>query len=422
MLLKNQVKILFFKISFFKVLYFIFLFSNLHVFAEKVVFIKPVTDLFGHKLSRFGENFEKEYVATMCSTIGSKNSCMRMAQALFNEVYEVTNQDVSTGEIQIESKQMLHAGENKKLKPLKFWTLQKNVKFFSVIEDLKLMNFPEEMDYKNPETLLSKNTLVLIWPWKDRNTDILYSAATRFVRSPEHDKKNRFAVKVFYSKKNRFQLGYVPKKLARLCDERLSNEERINKFNKQIKALSLQTDGIIPYVWGGRSFTKKFKDEKSEIKKGTFFSKIIEYWNRDKITAKPYTGYDCSSLIMTTAQIFGIPYFYKTTSAAFWHAPATRKSKINDGDVVTYRGHIFVVYDAKNNMIVDASGYRDSFGKVAISDISERYLDSKDNKPIDTKILFNLHKNKKGIKKLNTENKIVQNIDAFKIIDLINLF
>jgi len=397
-------------------------------FAENeqyAVFMEPVTDLFGEKLSEHGtenskKNHKKEYVATIAGL--SKYGCMRISQGLFNEVVKVIEYDKETQEIQVECTNMIWQHE-----PLKLWTERKNLKFITAVER---GNFPAAVEHDNLDSLYAKNTIVLILPWTDRITNKTYSSGTRFLYDAKKSINKSFLVRFFSFKKNNFVTRLIPKKLARICSEKISPNKRVLLFLDHLKYLSkIHRNKIIPYVWGGRSFTGKIVDKGYEIKTGKFFDIDIEYWERGNIKKTPYTGYDCSSLILSVAQIFGIPYFYKTTTEALNYAPATKNSSLRDGDVVTYKGHIFVISDAKNSKMIDAKGYQNEFGRMRNVDMTNFFVTYK-NELVDSKKLFSLHKKKHGFKIFKKSGILEKELSSakgfsqsfFKIIDLRSMF
>lgn len=385
---------------------------------EYAVFIEPVTDLFPDKLSCYGENYGKHYVAPI-SGCSSKYDCRRSAQALFNEVVKICDYCEETGEIEILCTQMLYGISKEELRPLKFWTLKKNLCFLVDLKEkgVDTSCFPIPVTYEKPESLHSGNTLVLTWPWHDKETNKIYSLGTRFVRVSNKDSSKTFCIKIFNSKNFTVLENFLPKKIARVCEKKISAKERISKFVELLKILANTNDGIIPYVWGGRSFTKKFEDEKYSKVKGKFFSCKINYWLRKKIKERPYVGFDCSSLVMNTTQLFGIPYFYKTSSVAFSCAPATESNSLRDGDIVVFNGHMFVIVDAKNSKMVDTTGYSTFLGRIRIIDL-KNFLNDSEEREIDGKKLFELYKSKKPIWLFRPDGKVRKKIERFKIIDL----
>ena len=298
------------------------------------------------------------YDTFACSPGKGLTSCARVHQQLFNEV--VTIEQESGEEVQYRLENLFYEG------PLKnristFWILKKNIKLLQELSNLEAIPQPYacncNMLIEDQDT---QNIIILTLFWHDEITQKIYSAGTRFVGKPELDTENSYAVLVL-TDAGTTEISWVPYACA-LRGYAQTQDERIQRFLQVLKQWT-QVDSIA-YIWGGCSFTKVYNS-------GEFYPTVLQQgtdtataWIRPDKT-KPYSGFDCSGLILRAAQIAGLPYFFKNTTVLSTHLQELKENDILEaGDLIYHPGHVMVISDVHNNQIIESAGYSSGYGKV----------------------------------------------------------
>lgn len=363
------------------------------LFSQEVVFVVPVQDLFPEKLSKHGTEHLYDYYNNYQSWSGfaQKYDCIRTAQVPMNTGGRLVEYDEATGEACIEFDTML-VDKRGFLEPCKFWTLSyckyeesgvtKKNSTFIVLDDENKQKyetdaFPVRVRPDDISTLRAKNTIVLKKPWLDEITGKTYSAGTRLVRNSKKDTKKSYGVKLFDVCSSGVVAAKVPKKIARACDEVLSDDERRDLFNELLKSWSThKKNKIIPYVWGGGVIMLPVVDNGFSIVEGSFFNTPTKYYERNNI-GLPY-GVDCSALILLAAGVAGIDYFYKTTSTLYNHGrPIKDFEDMQPGDIIVWPGHTIVISDmrAGKESCIESLGYEAGAGRVREVLLKKRFKD-----------------------------------------------
>ncbi|HLB41037.1 MAG TPA: hypothetical protein VJJ83_04555, partial [Candidatus Babeliales bacterium] len=98
-------------------------------------------------------------------------------------------------------------------------------------------------------------------------------------------------------------------------------------------------------------------------------------YQRQNYLVCPQTGYDCSCLISRAAQIVGWPYFYKNSATAERNLTAiTALNQLAPGDLLWHAGHIMVVSDVEQGLLIEARGYSQGFGCLHEIPLSRIYV------------------------------------------------
>lgn len=316
---------------------------------------------------------------------------LRLHQLLFNEVVSVLK--VEDQEVECQFPGFFYT-DKFGLKHNSFWILKKNILMLKDINSYILRSIPQPFrDFEN--NLFLNNILTLSWPWYDCVTKRTYSAGTRFVRLAKKDNNNSYAILIFDNEKMKSLVAYVPHSLA-VVNYPKDYDEALRKFVLLLKSWVYSNSGFIPYLWGGASFTKKIAKNNFSLVNKSFLNKEISIWIRPDYKNKVSTGYDCASLVLRAAQIIGMPYFCKNTSAISQTLrPLKVDEVLEEGDLIWLPGHVLVVSDIKNNKVIEQAGYSSGYGI-----LHEIELEKVFNKVKTYSDLVNLYYQKKRLKRL----------------------
>ncbi len=290
-----------------------------------------------------------------------------------------------------------------------FWILKKHL--------IPLKELPKERDKlpspidktRSPEDY-NRGVLTLTWPWFDAKGKKTYSVGTRFARCPEKDGL-AYAVYAYNEKKHVFEVRYVPRENALVAYPK-TTKEAVNCFMKLIKRWIYESSGIIPYVFGGCSFTGAPVKDSFKICQKKLLGRAYSYWQRESLLQRPLSGFDCSSLILCAAQIVGMPYYLKTSQLQTSLRLLKKGEALEEGDLIWYNGHIMIVSDIKKNLLIEASGYECGWGKV-----HEIALDKVFNQKDYGQLLASYHK-RSLLRRLTSKGKPYRPIYRLKIYKL----
>lgn len=273
-------------------------------------------------------------------------SCKRAHQGLAHEVVTIVATDGYY--VQVAFNNVIYGYDEQTKLPLStFWTTKDHLIFFKSLTEQALSVFPGPRENKG-------DIVVLILPWKH------YSLGTRFVRNPNKDTDDAYGIQLF-SSSGRIIKRNIPRKYACVEEELNPKQARrhfVNLANTIVDHASRSSvDQIIMYVWGGSSYVHEYQDDK-------FVMKEKDGWRRPG-KHNPYTGYDCSELVLRLAQISGIPYKNKTTIMLCQHAQELEPDDVlEEGDLIWFPGHVMIVSNIARNEIIEARGYGAGYGKV----------------------------------------------------------
>ena len=133
------------------------------------------------------------------------------------------------------------------------------------------------------------------------------------------------------------------------------------------------------------------------------------------IRDSPYTGYDCSELIMRMAQLAGINFVWKTSQVMSEQcAPLTSDGFLEDGDLIWFPGHIVIVSSIANNEIIEARGYGSGYGCVHRIKLSECFkgIETYDN-------LVDAYFSQTPLFLCDKQGEVTKELPVFKILKLI---
>ena len=326
--------------------------------AQKAVCSVPVADLVGEPLS---ENFYKHLPIN-----GDDQAVKRIGQLLFNEIVEIIDENEKEAHIQVLNH--FYCTYTDKQPRTEYWTLKKNLTPISEIEDLNVLSQPLSYKQKNNQPA---HLITLQKPFFDYKNHRLYSAGTRFLCSPSgEDNNNDNSYYYVYTLSPQFKKTTI--KIPRnICITfKHSPDEQIRLFIETLRKLASCSQGKIPYVLGGMSYAREYKKGCIEKTINIGDQKTHIFQTKEHIQG-PHTGFDCAGLIFRAAQIAGLPFYTKNTSAMKHHLrPLKSDEEIENGDIIFIPGHVIAIVDKENNRVVEARTQSHGYGFVHEIDLN----------------------------------------------------
>ena len=370
--------------------------------GQKVIVKVPVLDLvkkpFGLKFSQ--DEIEEKYANL---SFGDE-CCQREYQLLFNE--KVSIEQELGKEVKVKVPSILFFDPEAEKYSNEYWALKEN--FISLesleLDGVDLSKFPNQVYWNRTDlSFCSKDSLSLTMPFE--HSGLIYSAGTRFHISKSFVDGYKVYFFNFYAKQ--FEEVFVPKEMGMPFDAGKTLDERISDFVNLIRRWTKLNEGFIPYVYAGSSFTTIYKvDEYKKTEDGS----CAFYW-RQEFSEYPYTGFDCSCIISRVAQMCGMAYFYKDSLTLSKNLkPLEKDEPIEPGDIIWFPGHVMIVSDVKNNLLLESRGYAAGFGKTHEISLSKAFAEIENYDQ-----LIDAHLNKHSLKLLARDGSLRSVLEEFKI-------
>ncbi|HBL98135.1 TPA: hypothetical protein DDZ86_00660 [Candidatus Dependentiae bacterium] len=318
--------------------------------VKEAFFKNPVTDLTSKPLSKCGilSGFVKTYSP-------ENNGCIRTMQGLYGEQFDVIEEDETADHVCVELSHCFYLLDG--VQKSSYWAKRDDIIF---VDDIKEKNndfvLPDPITYTNPSSMDLNTVATLCEPWVDSETKTTYSAGTRFST---------------FSKQ-----AIEGKGLPLLKSEMLKDGlGRRAAFVALLKKWAENEQGIIPYVWGGGSYTVRVAKQgfvqKIDLKKDGEKEVKVGYWARPDIQGDP-SGFDCSMLLLRAAQLCKIKYFCRTTATI----PSVltemgKDAQICPGDILWVNGHVMAFSD--DDSMIAAESYSPGYGSVCKTPIFKRF-------------------------------------------------
>ncbi|RTL07177.1 hypothetical protein EKK58_03305 [Candidatus Dependentiae bacterium] len=320
-----------------------FVAHNVDYINQKAVISKPVVDM------------SSSYPACQKSPIsGQETLCRRANQGLYNET--VTSLHVVADAVKINVDKVIYGFDDNGQPYSTFWTLVDGITLLKKINPVLIGMIPcLENEYQSK--------LFLSEPWNG------FSVGTYFVRIPQKDIQTQYAVYIPYFADNTFSIAYIEKEKA-LCIEQRSDQQKRGLFvallhRLIVYAASEDASSVVPYVWGGCSFSTP--NDKNDF----FYAQGC--WHRPS-QGETYQGYDCSGLIWRMAQGAGIPFVWKVSKLIGQYCrPVDENNMLEEGDIIWFEGHTMVVASIHGNTLIEAAGYSTGYGCVHCIPLSKRF-------------------------------------------------
>ncbi len=342
------------------ILIMLFLFSfKICSIHEEAVIIVPVADLIGQPLSSYELSSYQDFPLCCRQLNNSYNGCPRLHQSLYNE--KVTVLETRENEVCISIPQLFYLANHKK--QTVYWTRKNNIVTCKELKKrgVDITKIPAPLSFKSPHTQ-QKNIVTLTNPWFDSHTNLFFSAGTRFVINKKSAAmhNNQIEVFVLHPQTLCMETILIDKNICLINPPMEPGEKR--KYFIHLLHSWVSTDCFIPYVWGGSSFVSCSHSPVIEEKE---INTPKAYFSLADCQDSPKSGFDCAGLVSRAAQIAGIPYFYKNTSTLMQSLkPITQLTALQIGDLLWIPGHVMIVSDIKNNLLIEARSYHHGYGKV----------------------------------------------------------
>ena len=340
------------------------------LFCQKAVVTAPIVDLVGQQITALIPNCSAaaaySSIPVSAGEIQSPTACLRLHQLVYNDMIDIIK--IVDDEACIRTAHAYYRIPSSDQPQHTYWTLKKNIMLLDDLAAHKICtdHIPQPIDFNQENTNSDKQVVTLIEPHYDKTIDMLFSAATRFVKTPSARKRKSSNIEVFAIDYVRMK-EYIIKIPCGKCvidDHTKTMEQRIHDYVHLLKAWAHQKKGCIPYVWGGTTFTKPthnaFKEVIASGSTGDY-----SFYEYEKDTQHPKNGFDCSGVILRAAQICGIPYFCKnTTTIAQCLQPLKKENQLTAGDLILIKGHVMVVSNIEKNLLIEARSYGHGYGKL----------------------------------------------------------
>lgn len=350
----------------------IYLIPNVHALQKAIINV-PIADLLGQPITaiRSDDSVDNAYksIALCGEQTNAPYACPRLHQALYNDIVEVVKS--TNEEVCVQITQAYYRIPSSSTPQSQYWTLKKNI---TLLDDLSAQNIPinhlpkpinfsetaSQFGLNNPEVI------TLIEPHYDSKLRVTFSVGTRFICATPSLKKRNSSIQVFainYKTNKEHQIK-IPYHKCIITDSTKIAELRITDYVKLLKKWAHTKQGCIPYTWGGTSFAHTTKGHYKKVTRRTNNSDY-SFYEYEKDTSSPKSGFDCSGVIARSAQICGIPYFCKNTSTISHElTPLTKEQTLLPGDIILIRGHVMVVSDINKHLLIEARSYSHGYGKL----------------------------------------------------------
>jgi hypothetical protein len=339
-----------------------------HVPYKAVVHV-PIADLLGQSILDFklGISVRESYARLPLSSADKASVCLRIHQALFNEIVTVVEE--TSEEVCIVLPHVFYTTPSDKQEKNSFWTLKRNITPLAVLEEQHLNSacLPEEIDFKKGNMIPSNQGVITLWlPFKSSVTGKQYSVGTRFAQA--HYKRitdAAYAVYEYDAEAQQFHMLKIPKKYCFQTGAPYTHQERQEAFVSLVKAW-VRLGSVVPFVWGGCSFREScFSDNYHIEHVRDAQGHVSSFWVRSEMRNVIQSGFDISGLVYRAAQICGIPYYYKnTTTAARYLAEKRTFGSLQEGDLVWVPYGLYIISNLKENKVIAACGYDPGYGRV----------------------------------------------------------
>ncbi|HEV2601841.1 MAG TPA: hypothetical protein VGT41_06145 [Candidatus Babeliales bacterium] len=372
------------------------IFFNTITTAQQAIVIVPVTDLAGSPIEK-----SQLYTYENLPLDALDRRCPRIHQLLFNETVEVLEHKDDQARISIPN--LYYETANGTKKYTTYWVQKKHLLDFDTLQKKQypIDTIPTPIDFKNKKHHTNEQQIVTLHtPFYDSKNKICYSAGTRFVQAPEQNNPEKISVYILNPKKVSCSIQAIPKHLCIVANH-LSKQEKIDMFITILRSWCCNSNTFIPYVWGGCSFTQRYPNE-SFVTEKIATNTSYYYPQIDKKSIK--MGMDCSNMIAQSAQIVGMPFYFKNSFTILKAlTPISQEDDLEPGDIIWIPGHLLVVADIANNTLIEASSYLHGDGRIQEIPISRVFHS------INTyQQLKQAHLLKKKLQRINTLTHVVE--------------
>lgn len=385
----------------------------------------PVVDALGGNESDACP-LKEDFNVLSCSPECGSKSCLRIHQLLANEIVRISQSNDYAFECELLN--LVYLDKYDRNKYCKFWVLKD---YICRLSDLKLSNVKNDITFQDiiadpfEQSLFNHNNqqekrkchiVTLVFPWFDPFTKKAYSVGTRFKRCKFKDNNKEYAVFVVDYSQQKVYLSYIPR--DKVCKSGYDKKTALRAFLHTVKNwVTLNGKQDCAYLWGGCSYVYGYEADSfclksSDDEKQKAWHRPINSKHVSLLGGAHYAGFDCSSLISRAAQAAGLPYFFKNTTTAC-HNLKKLEHKIEKGDLIYYKGHIIVIVDVKQALVVEAAGYGIGYGKIHSTKLKNIF----ENIQTCTDLEY-YYKHNKPLKRLNREGRCIKEITDYEILKI----
>jgi hypothetical protein len=337
------------------------------LFSYQALVIEPVVDAFGASYEMRSALSDRSLWYSSLPYAPGKDTleaCPRLHQLLFHERVEVLK--TTDHEALVEVSTAFYVTRASSSPQTRYWVAKDSLLPMVALADQDHLRIPPPLDYRHPLSLHTGTIVTLIQPWYDSTLGVTFSVGTRFIKAEEQATKNGAPIVWRINPLTHVLEKIIIKSAYCIHNNNRTQDESINTFVALARSWTTHPDNktIIPYVLGGTSFTGHIPNVPFTLEPMSFNPSLHGYV-RKKHTEQPKCGFDCSGLVLRAAQLAGIPYFAKnTTTITHQLLPVRAGEAIRNGDLIVLHGHVMIISDPQNNMIIEARGYKDGYGCV----------------------------------------------------------
>lgn len=303
------------------------------------------------------------------SNLLTKDSLNRNHQTIFNEIIfdiEDIDQNFCLGK----TKNIWHEFDDKNKIPIREDIIFKKdiILLSDLLKEKISLNIIPPPIFDKEDKINKTEIITLVLPWEEEISKQKYSAGTRFVHLSKFDTENKFCIIYYNNNIKAPSISFIPKNLT--IDFLISNSKIFKKDKRKlfieilkiwINTANSIENKVIPYVWGGASLVDLYDNN---FKPTEFPAQNLTNYKEENFPEN-LTGFDCSGLVLRAAQVAGINYFYRYTGLlARLLTPIKYGQKILEGDLIWIPGHVMIISDIKNNLLIEATGYKWGYGKL----------------------------------------------------------
>jgi hypothetical protein len=378
------------------------LFFKLHCLCNGICIV-PVADLLKKSASETFDNYSSVKEAYRSLLMGDVN-CKREYQILYNESVQVLQ--IKGDEAQIRVPHIIYFDKQEGLYTNIYWTLKKNLICLDELQvkNVNIHKIPQEVSFSQ-DIRQDESVVVLREPFIATDGRV-FSAGTRFKMVKECVGGGSIGCYALNKNLQEVILDIPESKLNFYRD--CSIKKRISDFVKLLRSWANLQSGFIPYLYSGSSYIYVYNKDDILVRgsDNTFY--------KDELKVYPYAGFDCSCIISRGAQICNLPYFYKDSTTLERNLdPVDNFNELSEGDIIWFQGHVVIISDIKNNLVVEARGYASGFGRV-----HECHLNLMFRNINSFKELLSAKRENKSLELLSRDGCLRYLIKEFKILSL----
>jgi hypothetical protein len=392
------------------------------IHAQKGIIIVPVAELVGQPMKTFYPNSDPHTRYTQmpfCSASANASTCPRLHQLLLHEQVDILQE--KGDELYIRMPSALYVSHDDKKEHQEFWILKKHVMPYETLKKhaVPMHNFPEPISCTHNSANATQSIITLKQPFFNRATGQHLSAGTRFVACDAKKPSKVVAVYAFDPTTYRFNTIHIPKQFC-IFNTPQDKNKCIELFVQILHSWAHQKKPyVIPYVLGGCSFIDTYQayqfSRTPTLGQNNTQGSGYTYKTAPGATAH---GFDCSGIILRAAQMSGIPYFCKNTSAiAATLKPLSAHDTLHNGDLILIPGHVMIVADTQKNTIIEARGYEHGYGNVHEIPLAEQFQNIK-----TFQNLIDAYNTKKPLVRLNKNGNVVRTIANYNLFKLASVW